>query len=88
MDTISLSKAHAQLDVLFDKVNMENAAPIEIKRRGKPSAVLMGKHDCEGMFEMLYLLSSPANSARLLQGKADVEAGNYSIRHIAGVNID
>ncbi|MFN3443521.1 MAG: type II toxin-antitoxin system Phd/YefM family antitoxin, partial [Rhizobium rosettiformans] len=42
MDTIFFSKARAELAGLLDKVN-DDAAPIEIVRRDKPSAVLMGK---------------------------------------------
>lgn len=85
MDTVFFSKARAELAGLLDKVN-KDAAPVEIVRRDKPSAVLMSKDEYEGMMETLYLLSTPANSARLRQSKADVEEGNYTARVIPGVN--
>jgi antitoxin YefM len=85
MDTVFFSKARAERAGLLDKVN-EDSAPVGIVRRDKPSAVLMSKDEYESMMETLYLLSSPANAARLHEGKADVEAGRYSIRIIPGVN--
>ena len=85
MDTVVFSKARAEFASLLDKVN-DDAAPVEIVRRDKPSAVLMSKDEYEGMMETLYLLSSPANAARLREGMADIDAGRYSIKIIPGVN--
>ncbi len=85
MDTVIFSKARAELAGLLDKVN-DDAAPIEIVRRDKPSAILLSKDEYEGMVETLYLLSTPANAARLHQGKADIEAGRYEEKIIPGVN--
>lgn len=85
MDTVVFSKARAEFATLLDKVN-DDAAPIEIIRRDKPSAVLMSKDEYEGMMETLYLLSSPANAARLRDAKADIEAGRYTEKIIPGVN--
>jgi antitoxin YefM len=87
MDTVIFSKARAELAGLLDKVN-DDAAPIEIVRRDKPSAVLISKDEYEGMVETLYLLSTPANAARLYESKADIEAGRYTLRIIPGVNDD
>lgn len=84
MDTVFFSKARANFANLLDKVN-DDAAPVEIVRRDKPSAVLMSKDECEGIMETLYLLSSPAIAARLHQGRLDVEAGRYFTPVIAGV---
>ena len=85
MDTVIFSKARAEFASLLDKVN-DDAAPVEIVRRDKPSAVLMSKDEYEGMMETLYLLSSPANAARLQAARADVEAGRYAQKVIPGVN--
>ena len=85
MDTVFFSKARAALAGLLDKVN-EDAMPIEIVRRDKPSAVLISKDEYEGIMETLHLLSSPANAARLHQAKADIEAGKHSVRIIPSVN--
>ena len=62
MDTVFFSKARAELAGLLDKVN-EDAAAVEIVRRDKPSAILIGKEEYEGMMETIHLLSSPANAA-------------------------
>jgi antitoxin YefM len=85
MDAGIFSKARAELASLLDKVN-DDAAPVEIVRRDKPFAVLMSKEEHEGRMETLYLLSSPANAARLRDGMADIEAGRYSAIIIPGVN--
>jgi antitoxin YefM len=85
MDTVFFSKARAEFAGLLDRVN-EDAAPVEIVRRDKPSAVLMSKDEYEGMMETLYLLSTPANAIRLHQGRSDVDAGNYATRILPGVN--
>jgi antitoxin YefM len=77
MDTIFFSKARAELAGLLDKVN-DDAAPIEIVRRDKPSAVLMGKEEYDSLVETIHLLSSPANAARLLKAKEDLRTGNFS----------
>ena len=87
MDAIMFSKARAEFASLLDKVH-DDAAPIEIVRRDKPSAVLISKEEYEGMMETLYLLSSPANAKRLREGIADIEAGRYTTRIIPGVNED
>lgn len=75
MDTIFFSKARAELAGLLDKVN-DDAAPIEIVRRDKPSAVLIGKDEYDSLLETIHLLSSPANAARLLKAKQDMVSGN------------
>lgn len=84
MDTIFFSKARAELATLLDKVN-DDAAPVEIVRRDKRSAVLISKDEYEGMIETLYLLSTPANAERLRKGREDVEAGRYFFPVIPGV---
>ncbi len=81
MDTIFFSKARAELAGLLDKVN-EDAAAVEIVRRDKPSAILIGKEEYEGMMETIHLLSSPANAARLLKAKSEIEAGLFTVRDI------
>ena len=84
MDTIFFSKARAEFASLLDKVN-DDAAPVEIVRRDKPSAILISKDDYEGLVETLYLLSTPANADRLRRGREDVESGRYFSPIIPGV---
>lgn len=81
MDMVFFSKARAELAGLLDKVN-EDAAAVEIVRRDKPSAILIGKEEYEGMMETIHLLSSPANAVRLLKAKSEIEAGKFTVRDI------
>ncbi|CAH0341510.1 type II toxin-antitoxin system prevent-host-death family antitoxin [Rhizobium sp. CECT 9324] len=76
MDTIFFSKARAELAGLLDKVN-DDAAAIEILRRDKPSAVLMGKDEYDSLMETIHLLSSPANAERLLRAGEEIRQGRY-----------
>jgi len=85
METISFAKARAEFAALLDKVN-DGAAPIEIRRHNKSSAVLMSKDEYESMVETLHLLSTSANATRLYQAKADIEAARYVLSVIPGVN--
>jgi antitoxin YefM len=82
MDTIFFSKARAELAGLLDKVN-DDAAPIEIIRRDKPSAVLMGKDEYDSLVETIHLISSPTNAARLLKAKDDLAASRFVERSLA-----
>lgn len=84
MDTIFFSKARAELAGLLDKVN-EDAAAIEIVRRDKPSAVLMGKDEYESMMETIHLLSSPTNAERLLRAKQEIDDGKYAAKDIVSL---
>ncbi|UJW74371.1 type II toxin-antitoxin system Phd/YefM family antitoxin [Rhizobium sp. SL42] len=76
MDTIFFSKARAELAGLLDKVN-DDAAAVEIIRRDKPSAVLMGKDEYDSLMETIHLLSSPANAERLLRASDEIREGRY-----------
>jgi antitoxin YefM len=87
MDAVTFAMAKAELSALLDTV-IENSTAIEIVRHGKPSAVLMSKAEYDSIAETLYLHSSPANAARLRQGRLDVEAGRYTRKIVAGVNDD
>ena len=79
MQTIIFSKARSELAGLLDRVARDRA-PIEIVRREKSSAILIDKDEYEGMMETIHLLSSSANAARLLEAKAEIEAGKISER--------
>lgn len=79
MDTIFFSKARAEFAGLLDKVN-DDAVAVEIVRRDKPSAILIGKEEYEGMIETIHLLSSPANAARLLRAKAEIRDARFEVK--------
>ena len=79
MDTIFFSRARAELAGLLDKVN-DDAAPIEIVRRDKPSAVLMGKEEYDSLVETIHLLSSPTNAGRLVRAGLDIANGDFELK--------
>lgn len=81
MQTIMFSRARSELAGLLDRVARDRA-PIEIVRREKASAILIDKDEYEGLMETIHLLSSPANAARLLEAKAEIEAGRVSQRDL------
>lgn len=79
MQTIMFSKARSELAGLLDRVARDRA-PVEIVRREKSSAILIDKDEYEGLMETIHLLSSPINAARLLEAKADIDAGKATER--------
>ena len=50
-------------------------ASVIITWQNAPSAVLMSLEDYDALIEMLHLLRSPRNAARLAEAIADVKAG-------------
>ncbi|MBO9196590.1 type II toxin-antitoxin system prevent-host-death family antitoxin [Rhizobium sp. 16-449-1b] len=76
MRTVTFSKARSELASLLDEVSRDRVA-VEIVRRGKPSAILMDKHEYEGMMETLHLLSTQANAVRLMEALEEVKNGRY-----------
>jgi len=79
MQTIMFSRARSELAGLLDQIARDRA-PVEIVRREKSSAILIDKDEYEGLMETIHLLSSPANAARLLEAKADIDAGKATER--------
>lgn len=70
---IEADSAEGRLDTLIE-------GAVEIIRWDKSSAVLMGKDEYDSLVETVYLLSSPANAARLLKAKDDLVAGRFTER--------
>ena len=58
--------------MLFRSSNHE---PILITRRKSESVVLLSLEDYESLMESEYLLSSPANAARLMQSIQEAKSG-------------
>jgi antitoxin YefM len=70
---ITASEARKHLFPLIEQVNQDRA-PVEItSKRG--DAVLMSLDDYRALEETAYLLRSPANVRRLLEGLAQARAG-------------
>ena len=74
MQAISYSEARHDLkNVMDDACN--NHEPILITRRKGESVVLVSLEDYESIMESEYLLSSPANAARLMQSLEESRTG-------------
>ncbi len=68
----SYSYARANFAELLDQVTGDREAVI-IKRRGHDDVALIAADDLRSLEETLYLMSSPANAARLLKALNEVE---------------
>ena len=74
MHAVSYSEARENLKAMIDKV-VADRAPIAITRQRGEGAVLISESEWEAIEETLYLLSSPANAKRLMDGIARLDAG-------------
>ena len=74
MQAVSYSEARHDLKNFMDKA-CSNHEPILITRRKSESVVLLSLEDYESLIESVYLLSSPANAARLIQSINEAQAG-------------
>ncbi len=74
MQAISYSEARENLKAMIDKV-VADRAPLAITRQRGEGAVLVSASEWASIEETLYLLSSPANAKRLLDGIARLDAG-------------
>lgn len=83
--TVNASEARKSLFPLIRQVN-EDRVPVEITSKNG-SAVLMAKEDYDSWQETIYLLSSPANAARLLRAVADVREGK-KFREVSMEDLD
>lgn len=74
METISYSEARATLASLLDHVT-DDCEPVIITRRGKKPVALVALDELKSYRETAYLLRSPANAERLLEGLARARRG-------------
>jgi antitoxin YefM len=75
MQTVSYSEARENLKAMIDKV-VADRAPLAITRQRGEGAVLISESEWASIEETLYLLSSPANATHLMDGIAQLDAGN------------
>jgi antitoxin YefM len=80
MDTISYTNLRARLAETMDRV-CEDHKPIIVTRK-QQRVVLMSLEDYESLDETAYLLSSPANARRLMEAKAEIDAGGGTEREL------
>ncbi|HAD03840.1 MAG: prevent-host-death protein [Desulfuromonadales bacterium GWD2_61_12] len=74
MQSINYSEARHDLKNVMDEA-CNNHEPILITRRKGESVVILSLADYEALMETEYLLSSPANAARLVQSLEEARAG-------------
>lgn len=75
MRTTSYSEFRRTLAATLDSVVNDHAPLIITRDRGKPAAVLISLEDYASLEETRYLLSSPANGARLAASIAALDEG-------------
>ena len=74
MLAVTYSEARQGLKNFMDTA-CNNHEPILITRRKNESVVLLSLEDYESLMESEYLLSSPANAARLMQSMHEAQSG-------------
>jgi antitoxin YefM len=75
MNAISYTVARENLASTMDKVCQDHN-PVIITRGRKPAVVIMSLEDWSSWQETLYLMSSPANALRLMEGIEELKQGN------------
>ena len=71
MERLSYSAARKNLAKTMERV-CEDRAPIAITRHGESAVVMMSLEDYEALEETAYLLRSPKNALRLMDGLASL----------------
>ena len=84
MQARTYSEARHDLKNVMDEA-CKNHEPILITRRNWESVVLLSLEDYESIMESEYLLSSPANAARLLRSLEESRSGKRTPIDALGV---
>lgn len=74
MKTMTYSESRAKYAQVLDSV-VDDCEEIVITRAGKEPAVIVSLAEYEALKETAYLLRSPENARRLIEGIAALEAG-------------
>jgi antitoxin YefM len=75
------AKARAEFFQLLDRVAASHQVCI-IKRRDGKNVALIAESDLNSLLETVYLLRSPANAQRLLDGMAEVKSGKIASQSV------
>jgi len=81
MHTITYTDLRQHLSSALDRVNQDHTPMLVTRQKGK-EAVLISYDDYKSLEETLHLLSSPANSKRLLKSIEELETGKGKERDI------
>lgn len=82
MHVESYTDARANLKAVMDRVVADHA-PVKIMRQKAEGVVMLSESDWSAIEETLYLLSAPANAARLLDATRELDAGQGVERELA-----
>jgi len=80
MQAVTLNQAQADLPGVISRV-VDDAEPVIICTDGGQQVVCLSLDEFNSWKETLYLLSSPANAARLRQSMAEAKAGTFQETH-------
>lgn len=81
MNAVTLAEAKRDLEGLIERVNAD-AEPTIIVTEGGQQGVLLSIDEFSSWQETIYLLSSPANAARLRRSIAEAAAGQIVERQL------
>jgi antitoxin YefM len=81
MKAITYTAARENLAATMDRV-CEESAPVMITRNRDQTVVMMSLKDYESAEETAYLLRSPKNAMRLLEGIQELEAGKGRVHKL------
>jgi antitoxin YefM len=81
MQAITLNQAQADLPGIISRV-VDDAEPVIICTDGGQQVVCLPLDEFNSWKETLYLLSSPANAARLRKSMAEAKAGTFQKREL------
>ena len=74
MRSIAYNHAIQHFEILMDEIT-DIHEPVRIEREKKRPVIMIDAEDFESLMETAYLLRSPANAKRLMQGLEEFEAG-------------
>ncbi|GAA4802060.1 type II toxin-antitoxin system Phd/YefM family antitoxin [Olivibacter ginsenosidimutans] len=81
MEITNYTLFRQQLKLYLDKV-LEDHTPLYVTRSKGKEVVVLSKEDYDSMQETFYLLQSPKNAARLLEGITAYEQGKGKERKL------
>ena len=81
MEITTYSAFRQKLKAYLDKV-LTNHTPLFVTRANGEDVVVLSKADYESMQETFYLLKSPKNAARLLEGIQEYEQGKTQEKNL------
>ncbi len=81
MDVLTYSDTRANLKAVMDRV-VEDHAPVVISRQNGKPVVMVSLEDWSSIEETMYVLSTPANAARLHEAMRELDAGGGTEREL------